>query len=158
MADVRFGYVFDLGPGEEWRAELGAGAFLDDEPVRPQPERRTADGKLELIAIESADPRWLAASSEALCDVAHRVRAMGSIAISLCQVAPTRVDGMATLWKSRAVDCAAAQLIVRESGGLVRFLGMDDPLGAPLDLEPRSAVVAARTPEALDQLSELPRM
>jgi myo-inositol-1(or 4)-monophosphatase len=158
MADVRFGYVFDLGPGEEWRAELGAGALLDDEPVRPQPERRTSDGKLELIAIESADPRWLAASSEALCDVAHRVRAMGSIAISLCQVAPTRVDGMATLWKSRAVDCAAAQLIVRESGGLVRFLGMDDPLGAPLDLEPRSAVVAARTPEALDQLSELPRM
>src|SRR3954468_22924117 len=158
MADVRFGYVFDLGPAEEWRAELGGGAFLDDEPVCPQPERRTEDGRLELIAIESADPRWLAASSEALCDVAYRVRAMGSIAISLCQVAPTRVDGMATLWKSRAVDCAAAQLIVRESGGLVRFLGVDDPLGAPLDLEPRSAVVAARTPEALDQLSELPRM
>src|SRR6188472_1608176 len=67
MADVRFGYVFDLGPGEEWQAELGAGAFLDGEPVRPQPERRMADGKLELIAIESADPRWLAASSEALC-------------------------------------------------------------------------------------------
>src|SRR3954465_3238085 len=156
MADVRFGYVFDLGPGEEWRAELGGGAFLDNQPVRPQPERRAADGKLELIAIESADPRWLAASSEALCDVAYRVRAMGSIAISLCQVAPTRVDGMATLWKSRAVDCAAAQLIVRESGGLVRFTGMDDPLGAPLDLEPRAAVVAARTPQALDELAGLP--
>src|SRR6478735_5241957 len=75
MADVRFGYVFDLGPGEEWRAQLGGGALLDDEPVRPQPERRTRDGKLELVAIESADPRWLAASSEALCDVAHRLRA-----------------------------------------------------------------------------------
>ena len=115
-------------------------------------------GKLELVAIESADPRWLAASSEALCDVAHRVRAMGSIAISLCQVAPTRVDGMATLWKSRAVDCAAAQLIVRESGGLVRFPGLDTPLGAPLDLEPHWPVVAARTPEALEQLAALPRM
>ena len=158
MADVRFGYVFDLGPGEEWRAQEGGGAFLDDELVRPQPERRTAAGKLELVAIESADPRWLAASSEALCDVAHRVRAMGSIAISLCQVAPTRVDGMATLWKSRAVDCAAAQLIVRESGGLVRFPAMDDPLGAPLDIEPHSPVVAARTPEALEQLAGLPRM
>jgi len=157
MADVRFGYVFDLGPGEEWRAESGGGAFLDDEPVLPQPERRTQAGKLEVIAIESADPRWLAASSEALVDVAHRVRAMGSIAISLCQVAPTRVDGMATLWKSRAVDCAAAQLIVREAGGLVRFVGCDEPLGAPLDLEPRAPVVAARTPEALEQLAGLPR-
>jgi len=84
------------------------------------------------------------------------VRAMGSIAISLCQVAETRVDGMATLWKSRAVDCAAAQLIVRESGGLVRFPGMGDPLGAPLDLEPRAPVVAARTPEALEALAALP--
>jgi myo-inositol-1(or 4)-monophosphatase len=156
MADVQFGYVFDLGPGEEWRAQLGAGAWLDDEPVRPQPERRTRDGKLELVAIESADPRWLAASSDALCDVAHRLRAMGSIAISLCQVAETRVDGMATLWKSRAVDCAAAQLIVRESGGLVRFPGMDDPLGAPLDLEPRAPVVAARTEAALEELAALP--
>jgi myo-inositol-1(or 4)-monophosphatase len=156
MADVRFGYVYDLGPGEEWRAESGGGAFLDDVPVSPQPERRTPDGKLELVAIESADPRWLAASSDALCEVAHRLRAVGAIAISLCQVAPTRVDGMATLWKSRAVDCAAAQLIVRESGGLVRFVGMDDPLGAPLDLEPRAPVVAARTPEALEQLAGLP--
>jgi myo-inositol-1(or 4)-monophosphatase len=158
MADVRFGYVFDLGPGEEWRAEQGGGSFLDDAPVRPQPERRTAAGKLELLAIESADPRWLAASSEGLCEVAHRLRAMGSIAISMCQVAPTRVDGMATLWRSRAVDCAAAQLIVREAGGLVRFVGLDDPLGAPLDLVPHAPVVAARTPQALDQLAALPRV
>jgi myo-inositol-1(or 4)-monophosphatase len=157
MADVRFGYVFDLGPGEEWRAELGGGAFLDDAPVVPQPERRTKAGKLEVIAIESADPRWLAASSDALVDIAYRVRAMGAIAISLCQVAPTRVDGMATLWKSRAVDCAAAQLVVRESGGLVRFVGCEEPLGAPLDLEPRAPVVAARTPQALEQLAGLPR-
>jgi myo-inositol-1(or 4)-monophosphatase len=83
---------------------------------------------------------------------------MGSIAISMCQVAATRVDGMATLWRTRAVDCAAAQLIVRESGGLVRFLGLDDPLGAPLDLVPHAAVVAARTPEGLDQLAGVPRI
>ena len=130
--------------------------LFDDEPVRPQPERRTRDGKLELVAIESADPRWLAASSEALCDVAHRLRAMGSIAISLCQVAETRVDGMATLWNCRAVDAAAAQLVVRESGGVVAFTAMDEPLAAPLDLEPRSPVVAARTDEALAQLATLP--
>ena len=157
MADVAFGFVYDLGPSEEWRAVRGGGAFLNDALLdAPLPERRRRDGKLELVAIESANPRWLAASSDALQRVTGRVRAMGSIAISLCQVAETRVDGMATLWKSRAVDCAAAQLIVRESGGLVRFPGMDDPLGAPLDLEPRAPVVAARTPEALEELAALP--
>jgi myo-inositol-1(or 4)-monophosphatase len=157
MADVAFGYVYDLGPGEEWRATRGGGAFLNDVPLDdPLPERRRKDGKLELVAIESANPKWLAASSDALQRVTGRVRAMGSIAISLCQVAATRVDGMATLWNCRAVDAAAGQLIVRESGGFVAFIACDDPLSAPLDLEPRSPVVASRTESALAELSTVP--
>src|SRR3954467_12333879 len=47
MAGVRFGYVFDRGPGGKWRARLGGGAFPDNQPARPQPQRRAADGKLE---------------------------------------------------------------------------------------------------------------
>src|SRR4051794_35496867 len=156
MADVAFGYVLDLGPEEEWWAYRGQGAFLDGVRLDPPPERRNDAGKLELVAIESASPRWIARAGEELERNVGRVRAIGSIAISLCQVAATRVDGMATLWKCRAVDAAAAQLIVRESGGLVAFTAMDDPLAAPLDLEPRSPVVAARTPEALVELSRLP--
>ena len=157
MADVVFGYVYDLGPGEEWRAVRGGGAYLNDTLLdHPMPERRRRDGKLEVVAIESADPRWLSASSDRLVDVTGRIRAMGSIAISLCQVAATRVDGMATLARCRAVDAAAGQLVVRESGGIVAFTAMDEPLAAPLDLEPRSPVVAARTPEALEQLATLP--
>lgn len=158
MADVVFGYVYDLGPQEEWHAVLGDGAYLDGvRIVDAPPERRVDDGRLELVAIESAHPWWLQQSSEALLEHVHRIRAMGSIAISLCQVALTRVDGMATLWKCRAVDAAAAQLIVRESGGLVAFPGFDEPLGAPVaDLEPHAPVIAARTPEGLLRLSALP--
>lgn len=157
MADVAFGYVYDLGPGEEWYAIRGEGAWLNGERLAdPPPERRVQDGRLELLAVESADPRWLAASSDALVRVAHRIRAMGSIAISLCQVAATRVDGMATLWNCRAVDAAAAQLIVRESGGFVAFTAMEEPLGAPLDLEPRSPVVAARSAKTIGDLATLP--
>src|SRR3954464_9752396 len=157
MADVVFGYVYDLGPGEEWRATRGGGAVLDDAPLdAPMPERRRKDGKLELLAIESANPRWLAASSDALQRVTGRGRAMGSIPISLCQVAATRVDGMATLWNCRAVDAAAGQLVVRESGGFVAFTACDDPLSAPLDLQPRSPVVASRTEAALAELSTVP--
>jgi myo-inositol-1(or 4)-monophosphatase len=156
MADVAFGYVLDLGPEEEWWARRGEGAFLDGVRLDPPGERRDESGRLELVAIESASPRWIAAAGEELERTVGRVRAIGSIAISLCQVAAARVDGMATLWKCRAVDAAAAQLIVRESGGFVAFTHMPDPLGAPLDLEPRSPVVAARTREALVELSRLP--
>jgi myo-inositol-1(or 4)-monophosphatase len=158
MADVVFGFVHDLGPGEEWRATLGEGAFLNDVLVdHPPPERRSPDGRLELLAVESADPRWLALASDELVATTRRIRAMGSIAVSMCQVAATRVDGMASLARCRAVDAAAAQLIVREAGGEVAFVGAPGgPLGAPLDLVPHHPVVAARTVEALDQLMELP--
>jgi len=119
------------------------------------PERRLPDGRLEILAIESSDPRWIAPKVDALCELVYRVRAIGSIAISLCQLAPTRVDGMLTLWRTRAVDVAAAQLIVRETGALVRFTAFDDPLGQPLDLVPHSPVVAARTPATLAQLAAI---
>src|SRR3954452_23321353 len=158
MADVLFGFVYDLGPGEEWRAVDGGGAFLNDIRIdAPPPERRTPDGRLELIAVESADPRWLALASDDLVAATRRIRAMGSVAVSMCQVAATRVDAMASLARTRAVDAAAAQLIVRESGGEVAFVGAPGgPLGAPLALEPHHPVVAARTADSLEQLLQLP--
>lgn len=157
MADVTFGFVYDFGAREEWTAWRGGGLHANGSPMTIGPvERRSDDGKLELVAIESADPRWIAETARELVAVAHRVRALGSIAIALCQVACGRVDGFATLWRARAVDAAAGQLIVRESGGLVAFTAYDDPLGAPLDLAPHSPVVAGRTQIGLDELSRVP--
>jgi myo-inositol-1(or 4)-monophosphatase len=157
MGDVVFGYVHDFGPEEEWVAHRGGGALLDGmELPRDLPERRTRDGRLELLGFESADPRWVQLSAEALGQVAHRLRAIGTIAVALCQVAAARFDGMVTLRNCRAVDAAAAQLIVREAGGQVAFTACDTPLGAPLDLAPRSPVVAARTAEGLAQLVDVP--
>jgi myo-inositol-1(or 4)-monophosphatase len=158
MADVVFGYVHDLGPGEEWRATRGEGAYLDDAPIVAPPERHTSAGLMELVAIEAADPRWVAASADELVAVAHRLRAIGSIAIAMCQVAATRVDGMVTLRRCRGVDAAAAQLIVRESGGVVAFGGGEDPLAAPLDLAPFAPAAAARTPQSLERLIRVPAL
>jgi myo-inositol-1(or 4)-monophosphatase len=157
MADVVFGFVQDFGPEEEWVAWRGGGAQLDGLPLDPSlGERRTRDGKLEVLGVESADPRWVVQSADALAETAHRLRAIGAIAVSLCQVAAARFDAMASLKRCRAVDAAAAQLIVREAGGLVAFIAYDDPLAAPLDLEPRSPVIAARTPEGLAAVACVP--
>ena len=89
---------------------------------------------------------------------AYRLRALGTIAASLCQVAAARFDGMVSLRKCRGVDAAAGQLIVREAGGLVSFPGLDDPLAAPLDAQPSAPVIAARTPETLTELERIPAM
>jgi myo-inositol-1(or 4)-monophosphatase len=156
MADVVFGYVYDFGYGEEWTARRGEGAFLNGRQILdPPPERRMSDGRLELITIESSDPQYMAPAMEGLVEHVHRVRAIGSIAISCCQVAAGRAEGMLTLWRTRAVDVAAAQLIVREAGGLVVFPAFDEPLGAPLDLAPHSAVVAARSADGLQRLRSI---
>ncbi len=157
MADVAFAFVHDFGAGEQWWASRGDGAWLNGERLDPSaPERRCADGKLELLGIESADPRWVAASIEPLVACAHRLRALGTIAVTLCQVAAARYDGMVTLRRCRGVDAAAGQLIVREAGGLVSFGECRDPLGAPLDATPSSHLAAARSPQALRELERIP--
>ncbi len=157
MADVAFAFVHDFGAGEEWWASRGDGAWLNGVRLDPSlPERRCRDGKLELLGIESADPRWVAASIDPLVDSAHRLRALGAIAVTLCQVAAARYDGMVTLRRCRGVDAAAGQLIVREAGGLVSFCDREDPLGAPLDATPSSHLVAARSAEALRELERIP--
>jgi myo-inositol-1(or 4)-monophosphatase len=157
MADVVFGFVHDLGPGEEWVARRGDGALLNGAPIDPGVPERRVGGKLELLGIESADPRWVRDSADALAEAAHRLRAVGAIAVSLCQVAAARLDGMVTLRRCRAVDVAAGQLIVREAGGVVAFTACSSPLGAPLDvLPPVSPIVAARSEEGLVELAPIP--
>jgi myo-inositol-1(or 4)-monophosphatase len=157
VADVVFGYVYDFGTREEWVARRGAGAFLNGVLLDTTlGERRTRDGRLEVVAIESADPRWVAASMDGLLGAAHRLRAMGAIAVSLCQVAAARVDGMVSLRSCRSFDAAAGALIVAEAGGHVAFPGFAEPLAAPLDLKPHSPVVAARSRAALEVLETIP--
>jgi len=159
MADVFFGYVYDFGPGEEWVARRGQGAWLDGRLLSTQPgERRAPDGKLELLGIESADPRWIREAADELVERAYRLRALGTIASTLCQVAAARLDGMVSIKGCRAVDAAAAQLIVREAGGQVAFPRCASPLGAPLDLVPHSPIVAARTERGLRELARIPRV
>ena len=60
-------------------------------------------------------------------------------------MAAARFDGMATANVCRSVDAAAGQLIVREAGGFVSLLGYGG-VEAPLDLDARYRLVAARTP------------
>jgi myo-inositol-1(or 4)-monophosphatase len=93
---------------------------------------------------------------EGLLDVTYRLRALGAIALSLCQVAAGRVDGMVSLRACRSFDAAAGVLVVREAGGHAAFPECDLPLGMPLDLKPHSPVVAARSAETLSVLAGVP--
>jgi fructose-1,6-bisphosphatase/inositol monophosphatase family enzyme len=65
------------------------------------------------------------------------------------------VDGVVSLKAARAVDIAAAQLLVRERG-LAIELFEDPPFGsAPLDLGVRSRLAAAGSAELADRLARV---
>lgn len=163
MSDVAFGFVHDFGTDEQFWAWRDRGAWLHGpagptDGARLDPaagERRDRAGRLELVGIEAADPRHVRDHIDGLCASAHRLRALGAIAITLCQVAAARFDGMVTLLPCRGVDAAAGQLIVREAGGHVAFPGCRSPLGAPLDASSRSPLVAARTEPGVRDLARV---
>jgi myo-inositol-1(or 4)-monophosphatase len=138
MADVEFGFVHDFGAGEEFVARRGEGAKLGDRAARVGGET----DKLEVVGLESAEPRWSLPALEALVGKAYRLRVVGSIAITAAYVASGRFDAMLSLRPCRSVDAAAAQLIVREAGGAVGF--GDLALGeVGLDLDARYPIAAA---------------
>jgi myo-inositol-1(or 4)-monophosphatase len=153
MDDVDVGWVAELDPrlsaddeprrGRDWWAVKGEGAFRDGErlaPLRP--------GPLEVLGLETARPKLVAAAAPAIESVeARRIRALGSVALTLCLVAAGQLDGMLSLRPIRSVDAAAAQLLVTEAGGAVAFPDADE-----LSLEMRSPVLAARDAELLERL------
>lgn len=140
MDDVFFGYVFDFGSREEWTATRGEGAFLNGEELVELPK-----DELEILSFEATTTGYVAEHAEHFRGVAHRLRVMGSLALSLCHLAAGRVDGVVSLKGARSVDIAAAQLLVRERGLAIELFDRP-PFGeAPLDLEPRSRVAAAGT-------------
>jgi myo-inositol-1(or 4)-monophosphatase len=138
MAEVEFGYVFDFGAGEEFAASRGAGASLGGERIGVAEDRE----ELELLGVEAAEPHRAQAALAALRGRVYRMRVVGSIAITAAYVAAGRFDAMVSLRPCRSVDIAAAQLIVREAGGLVAFGEL--PLSeASLGLDVRYPVAAA---------------
>jgi len=148
MGDVTFGYVYEFGAREEFIATRDGRAELDGGRI----EAPAGDG-LELVALEASKPERVRKAVEVLQDRAYRIRSPGSIAVGLCYVACGRYDGMMTTRPCRSVDAAAGQLIARTAGATLQFAA-GDIADAPLDLNARYDLTAARTPTDLGVLLE----
>jgi myo-inositol-1(or 4)-monophosphatase len=150
MDDVVFGFVHDFGSREEWTARRGEGAWLNGEAlgsVKPKEE-------IEILSFEATRTSLVARDAPKVADLAHRLRIMGSLALSFCHLAAGRVDAVCSLKPARSVDIAAAQLLCREVGLAVDLFDVEEPFGAaPLDLEQRSRVVAAGSEDTCRRLA-----
>jgi myo-inositol-1(or 4)-monophosphatase len=142
MRDVVFGFVADLGTGEEWIARRGEGAFLDGRGLEgPGPK-----DEIEILSIEATTTAEIASCAEAMEGFALRLRVMGSLALSLCHLAAARVDAVCSLKPIRSVDIAAAQLLCRERGLALTLPDAPTLEDHPLDLVGRSRIAAAASP------------
>jgi myo-inositol-1(or 4)-monophosphatase len=149
MGDVDFGFVHDFGTEEEWTATRGEGARLDGRLLESQLPKE----QIEILAFEATRTASVAEKAAAVVDLAYRLRIMGSLALSLCHLAAGRLDAVCSLKPARAVDIAAAQLLVLERGLAIDLPDAAPFAAAPLDVEGRSRVVAAGTPEICRQLA-----
>jgi myo-inositol-1(or 4)-monophosphatase len=149
MGDVDFGFVHDFGTEEEWTATRGEGARLDGRLLESQLPKE----QIEILAFEATRTASVAENAAAVVDLAYRLRIMGSLALSLCHLAAGRIDAVCSLKPARAVDIAAAQLLVLERGLAIELPDAAPFAAAPLDVEGRSRVVAAGTPEVCRRLA-----
>jgi myo-inositol-1(or 4)-monophosphatase len=149
MGDVDFGFVHDFGSEEEWTASRGEGARLNGHVLDGElPKER-----IEILSFEATRTASVAEHAAAVVDLAYRLRIMGSLALSLCHLAAGRVDAVCSLKPARAVDIAGAQLLLRERGLAIDLFETPPFDAAPLDVEGRSRVVAAGTPELCRRLA-----
>lgn len=152
MADVELAYVYDFGAGEEFTAERHRGAALGGAALHA----RGPGYGLELVGLEGSKPQRILPLIEGLAGNAFRVRAIGSLALTICYVGAGRLDGMLSGRTARSVDVAAAQLIAREAGASLKF-GTLDLEQAELDLDARYDIVAGLDEEMLGTLLEIQR-
>lgn len=129
---VVVGVVFDAAKRELFRAVLGGGAFLNDQPIRVS--SHTHLGGRALVGVgATSDPTLALRDLEMLRRLVTMhvpVRRAGSGALDLCYVACGRYDAFLEA-KLMPWDCAAGTLIIREAGGRVTdYAGGEHHLGS----------------------------
>jgi myo-inositol-1(or 4)-monophosphatase len=149
MRDVVFGFVADLGTGEEWSAKREEGAFLNGRPL----DGLGPKDEIEILSFEATTTAEIASRAGAMEGFALRLRVMGSLALSLCHLAAGRVDAVCSLKPIRSVDIAAAQLLCRERGLVLELPDAPTLDDHPLDLIGRSRITAGASANVCAELA-----
>jgi myo-inositol-1(or 4)-monophosphatase len=126
--------------GERFTATRGQGASLGTQPVQPSSTTRIADSVLAMSGWPTRHLGW------------KQYRALGSAALQLCDVAAGRFDGLVDTLPDRHApwDYLGGLLVCLEAGAVVVDAPGRDLVTA--DPEARRTLLAAGTPELLDEL------
>ncbi len=145
IRDVEYGIVKNIPTGDVFTAEKHQGAFLNNNRIRVC-EMPSSDLLSSISLGKNYTPRAGALSKKG------NVRSYGSASLEMCLVATSALDyyfvGRDIM---RVVDIAAATLIVREAGGVVKTITGED-LDMEFDVTGRTSVVATCSETLLKSL------
>jgi myo-inositol-1(or 4)-monophosphatase len=113
IGDVELAYVVNLISGDEFWAEKGKGAFLNDKRISAQ-----QDDIFYLIAYEAQSPSKDVPEIMPLLSKSNKTRCLGATALDLAYLALGAVSVFVTPSLSRSFDFAGGWLLVREAGGI----------------------------------------
>lgn len=143
VADAVAGTVLNLTTGEEWRAVRGGGVWRGAE--RATVIARGDSDRIQLLGLEST-PRNIALARP-LIERSYRLRILGSMAISIALTSTGAFDVFFSPIPVRVFDMAASLLMLSENGGIATTLE-GRPIGEiGCDLETRTTVLCATTPQ-----------
>lgn len=113
IGSIAESYVVNLVNGDEFRAEKGRGAFLNDERISAQ-----KDETFSLVAYEAQAPRKDIPRITPLLAESRKTRCLGATALDLAYLARGAVSVFVSPSPSRSFDFAGGWLLVREAGGV----------------------------------------
>ncbi len=136
--------IINLTTGEMFWAQKGKGAFFNGNKIKVSNIDPTENLIFEIDTSLENLFQELKKYYNILKDL-HKVRVMGSLALSLCLLAKGAIDGYLNLRKgTRIVDMAAGYLIIKEAGGKVFSMSGED-LRSELSLNAKIPLAACNS-------------
>lgn len=113
VASIAVAYVVNLINGDEFRAEKGKGAFLNNEKMVTQKE-----DEFFLVAYEAQAPGKDIPRILPLLARSHKTRCLGATALDLAYLARGAVSVFVSPSPSRSFDFGAGWLLAKEAGAV----------------------------------------
>lgn len=114
LDSLRIGYIINLINGDEFWAERGKGAFMNDQPIRTNQSEKPI-----IVAFEASNPHDSLKGILPLFKIASRVRCFGSTALDLAYLSMGALNIFVTPTPSRIFDFSAGILIATEAGAVI---------------------------------------
>jgi len=113
IGSIAVAYVVNLITGDEFRAEKGKGAFLNNERISTQKE-----DEFLLVAYEAQAPGKDIARILPLLARSHKTRCLGATALDLAYLACGAISVFVSPSPSRSFDFAGGWLLAKEAGAV----------------------------------------